>query len=252
MIDGQHISADLLSAYVLGACTEREADAVSEHLAGCRECERALERLRPAREALLGAAATRPAPAYLKDAVMTEVRREAELFSAARAPARAPAALWRPGLWERLRSPLPAVALAASVALVIVVGAAGRELPWAQRPAVEVSYGEVDARQAPGGDALLETQDGRVRLRVAGLPAPGRGRQYQVWLRTGERPPRPARALFSVDAAGAGDVVLPLGHRGRRCGPRDLRAARRVRAALSRAHRARPDLIYVGARPGGT
>lgn len=210
MIDTPHTYPDLLGAYLLGACSEAEAQEVRLHLAGCGDCARALERMRPAREALLGAAPQRRAPDHLKDAVMAEVRREAELFAAAGTSARATVEPRRPRLWERLRSPLPAVALAASLALVTVVGVAGvlREQP---APTAHVRYGEVDVRLAPGGSARLETQDGRVRLRVAGLPRPGSGREYQVWLRAGEGPERPTRALFTVDADGSGAVVLPAG-----------------------------------------
>jgi len=206
----EHISPDLQSAYLLGACTEGEARVAREHLTGCNACAHSLDQLRPAREALLEAAPVRSAPAYLKDAVMAEVRREAELFDAAKAPASTPAA--RPRLWERLRSPLPALGLAAAAALavVVVVGVTG-SAPGPLAPTVTVSDGEVDSRRAPGGNARLETEDGRVRLSVAGLPGPGPGRRYQVWLRTGERPPRSAQALFSVDAKGSASVVLPEG-----------------------------------------
>ena len=201
----EHISPDLQSAYLLGACTEGEARVAREHLTGCNACAHSLDQLRPAREALLEAAPVRSAPAYLKDAVMAEVRREAELFDAAKAPASTPAA--RPRLWERLRSPLPALGLAAAAALAVVVGVTG-SAPGPLAPTVTVSDGEVDSRRAPGGNARLETEDGRVRLSVAGLPGPGPGRRYQVWLRTGERPPRSAQALFSVDAKGSASVVL--------------------------------------------
>lgn len=204
----EHIPPDVQSSYLLGACTEPEARAVRAHLARCDGCAQALAQLRPAREALLEAAPARPAPAHLKHAVMAEVRREAELFGAIRAPASAPVA--RPRLWERLRSPLPAFGLAAVAALVVVFGVTGLGRgPLA--PTVAVSNGEVDARRAPGGSARLETVEGTVSLSVAGLPAPGPGRRYQVWLRTGERPPRSARALFSVDAQGSASVVLPEG-----------------------------------------
>lgn len=208
MSASEHISPDLQSAYVLGACTDEEAQHAREHLVCCSACAQAVEQLRPAREALLEAAPTRSAPAYLKQAVMAEVRREAELFGAVEAPASAAPA--RPRVWQRLRAPLPALGLAAAAALVVVIGLAGSgQGPLA--PAVTVSDGEVDARLAPGGDARIETVNGRVRLSVAGLPEAGPGRRYQVWLRSGERPPRSARLLFSVDADGSASVVLPEG-----------------------------------------
>ena len=235
----EHISPDLQSAYLLGACTEGEARVAREHLTGCNACARSLDQLRPARAALLEAAPVRSAPAHLKDAVMAEVRREAELFDAAKAPASNPAA--RPRLWERLRSPLPALGLAAAAALVVVVGVTG-SVPGPLAPTVTVSDGEVDSRRAPRGNARLETEDGRVRLSVAGLPGPG------------PRPPVSGLAAHRRAAAALGaSAVLGRcqglrerraarrhGRRGHRA--RDLRAGWRVGAAVPGADRRGSDL----------
>lgn len=206
----EHIPPELQSAYVLGACTDEEAQQARAHLAGCSSCADALDRLRPVRQALLEAAPVRHGPVYLKDAVLAEVRREAALFDAARAPAPKAVVPRPPRLWERLRLPAPAFAVAAAAAIGIGIGVAGSG-QGQLAPTTTVSYGQVDPRRAPQGNARLETADGRVRLSVAGLPEPGRGRRYQVWLRTGERPPRPAQALFSVDRLGSASVVLPEG-----------------------------------------
>ena len=49
---------------------------------------------------------------------------------------------------------------------------------------------------------LVAVHDDEARLRVSGLPAPGEGRLYEVWMVSGSGPPKPAGVRFSVDANG--------------------------------------------------
>lgn len=208
---------ELVGSYLLGSCTEDEAAAVERHLGTCRECAREVEQLRPARDALLVAVTrVRPSPA-LKARVMAAVEDEARLFAAASSPvARTPADRGaatppraRRARWlDRWRAPVPAWALACCLIALLAVGAlvaVGLERgPAAGREIVA----RVDARQAPGARARIRITSDDATLTVRGLPAPGRGRTYQVWLVTGAAGPHPTRALFGVDA-GRASVALP-------------------------------------------
>ncbi|MDQ3849020.1 MAG: anti-sigma factor, partial [Actinomycetota bacterium] len=63
----------------------------------------------------------------------------------------------------------------------------------------------------PGASAQLRIADRRAQLVVAGLPAPPRGRIYQVWLKhAGTRQaPEPTPVLFSVTRDGRASVAVP-------------------------------------------
>ena len=70
----------------------------------------------------------------------------------------------------------------------------------------------IDAQvRTPGGSAQIVVEGDRARLVVRGLPDPGRGRVYEVWLRNGTGAPRPTASLFSVDRTGAGETSVPGG-----------------------------------------
>jgi hypothetical protein len=62
--------------------------------------------------------------------------------------------------------------------------------------------------------AQLRLASGHGELVVQRMPAPPGGHIYEVWLKRGEHVPTPTRALFSVTAAGAGDVAVPGDLRG--------------------------------------
>jgi hypothetical protein len=68
--------------------------------------------------------------------------------------------------------------------------------------------------QASVGSAELRLTGNRGELIVHHLPAPAPGRIYEVWLQRGRRTPSPTSALFSVTAAGTGDVDVPGSLRG--------------------------------------
>lgn len=203
--------AEELGAWVLGACGPAEADAMREHLAACASCREQEARLRPARDALLAAPRPVMPSAAVKAAVMRDVRREAQLLGAARAPDRAhPTSARSAGRrgprWTSL-VPRPALALACSLLLAGAVGAMVVGGAPFDRPTAVVA--EVDPALAPRGSARVEVRGGRARLEADGLPAPGRGRAYQVWVRSGQGAPRPTTARFTVDALGSATVEVP-------------------------------------------
>jgi hypothetical protein len=209
---------ELLGAYLLGACTGDEADAMRDHIADCQACASEAAELTLARDALLSVTPTRTAPAQLKERVMAQVRADAELFAAAggrRADApHVPAAAERAGFGARLRSwlraPIP-LATAAACALALVVGGV---LIGSQVGSDDGGGGTrtvLGKVTAPGGQARLVVDDsGSAQLVVSRLPDPGRNRVYQVWLmRSGEPKPVPTNALFSVAADGSGRAAVP-------------------------------------------
>lgn len=211
--------SDLLGAYALGACTPREQEDVREHLHSCAACTTDLLELGAAREALLTAVPPASAPPELKSRVMSQVRADAELFAAARARESGGAHVPPPahpregGRFGRLRTRVPLAAAAASaVVLALGAGALGAALLGGGDGggAPRTISAKVNQGQAPGASAqLVVDQAGGSRLVVDGLPAPGRGRVYQVWLRSGHGTPRPAGALFAVDRTGAGQATVP-------------------------------------------
>ena len=210
---------ELLGAYVLGACTPDEQDGMREHMQHCATCTAELLELGAAREALLMSVPRATSPPELKSRVMQQVRADAELFSAAKAREGGPApraADPKPERRERRswwRMPVP-LAVAGACAVVLAVGGVlGGTLVGGEdggSPATRTVSAQVDSAQAPGGSArLVVSENGGSRLVVDGMPSPGSGRVYEVWLVSGEGPPRPAGALFSVDHAGRGSAAVP-------------------------------------------
>jgi anti-sigma-K factor RskA len=208
---------ELVASYLLGSCTESEAADLEQHLESCPKCARAVEQLRPSRDALLVAVPpVSPSPA-LKARVMAAVDAEARLFAAARSPVeRTPAdrSTETPGgerrrRWlDRWRAPVPAWALGCCLIALLALGAlVATGLDRGPAPGREI-VARVDARQAPAGRATIRITSADATLNVQRFPAPGRGRVYQVWLVTGATAPRPTRAMFGVDA-GRASVDLP-------------------------------------------
>ena len=211
---GECPSRDLAAAYVLGALPDGEGEAYARHLVACGRCERDVAELQVVADVLPAAALPLEAPAELKDRVMSVVRAEAELLRAAGPSADRPAGsrMRRPRWLVSLR-PLPAAALAA-VLLALGLGT-GALLTGGEDPQRSVRA-VVDRRAAPGARAQLRVGDQGATLVVAGLPAPPRGRIYQVWLDdvSDRRPPRPTEVLFSVNRSGRATVDVPSDLRG--------------------------------------
>lgn len=202
-------SRDVAAAYVLGALPDGEGEAYARHLVTCARCEHEVQELQFVADVLPATAVPLEAPAALKDRVMSVVRAESELLRAAGPAADRPvgAKVRRPRWLVSLR-PLPAAALAAVlVALGLGTGTllTGDEDPQRSLRAV------VDRQAAPGARAELRVGDQGGELVVAGLPAPPRGRIYQVWLDdvSDRQPPKPTHVLFSVNRHGRASVDVP-------------------------------------------
>jgi hypothetical protein len=190
-----------VAAYALRALPEAEATAFERHLADCAACRSELEGLASAVAALPGSVPPRAAPPGLRERVMADVRREAELLRAAGPEADT----WR-GERRRRRAPrwaIPALA-AAAAALAFVIGVAvGGGGPGSRTVPVAATG------PARGTEARILVEDGHVSLTARRLPPPPRGRVYMVWLKPHGGAPRPTSALFVPRADGTAQVAVP-------------------------------------------
>jgi anti-sigma-K factor RskA len=193
--------ADDVGPYLLGALSALEEQAFERHLDECERCQRDVERLRHAADALPRAVTPHEPPPSLKASLMEVVERETER----------PRAVARPGLLERLAARLrarPAVAWAAAACVVGI--AAGYGISLATTDAGDRTVlAQVDARRLPGAAARLVVLEGEREavLRVSGMPPLERDRVYQVWLQRDGRVT--SQALFAVGADGRGAAAVP-------------------------------------------
>lgn len=195
---------DAAGAYVLGAMPPEEAAAYAEHIAQCPVCRAEVDGLAPAVAALPASVPPVAAPRALRDRLMAEVRREAELLAAAGGEADRPepaATRRRRPAWLGWRVPaLSAAALLVGLAAglgVANLGGGTRTVP------VQV------ARSAGGAKARLVIADGHATLEADALPPPPDNRIYQVWLKPPGGNPQPTDALFAPRADGTAAVAVP-------------------------------------------
>ena len=194
---------EAVGAYVLDALPELEAEVFERHMLRCDDCREQVERLQPSVDALPRAVPQLPAPPDLKTRLMRQVRDEAAADAAVRR--RSTRRAWRPSL-----------AWSTALACAVVVGfAAYGVFELAQGPSRQTVSAMVDIHRLAGAaSAKLEVLNGgdQAILRVHGLPSPGAGRVYQVWLKRGERI-QPA-TTFTVNRSGYGSAGIPEGTHG--------------------------------------
>ena len=199
---------DATGAYVLGALDQVERAAFEEHLAGCPACREEVDQLLPAAQALPISVDPLAPPPALKARIMAEVEREASLLAAAgpEADRPAPAAPERRRRRFSLRVPRLAPAAVAAVLLVvgIAIGVGASQL--SNEPERTVA---AQVSGAPGATVSLELSGDEGRLMARGLPAPPRGRVYQVWLKRAGHAPEPTAALFVPSRDGAATASVP-------------------------------------------
>jgi hypothetical protein len=174
-----------------------EREDFEEHLSTCATCRQEVDELRPAAEALPMASPLMTPPPALKDRIMAEVEREAELLGAAGAGADRPARTER----RRHGSWLGGWRLAPVAAGLLVAGVlAGTTLGGP----------ETATYAFEGQDARLEVEGDQARLVAEGLPAPPEGRVYEVWLMPeGSDTPRPTDVLFTPRGDGSAVAAIP-------------------------------------------
>jgi len=195
---------EAVGAYVLDALPELEAEVFERHMLRCDDCREQVERLQPSVDALPRAVPQVPAPPGLKSRLMADVRADVA-EEAARDRAARRRFSWRPSLtWA-----------AAAASAVVVAFAAYGVYELAQGSSEQTVSAMVDThRLAQNASAKLDVLDDgdQAILHVEGLPSPGPGRVYQVWLKRGERF-EPVSA-FNVDAKGSGSAAIPQGTHG--------------------------------------
>lgn len=203
--------ADAVGAYLLGALEPDEGRGFEEHLVSCPVCRRDVEELRVAADALPVSVPLVTPPAALKDRIMSVVRSEAELLAAAGSRADVPAAepapsggerrrWWSPGAWLRR----PGVALACAAVLVAGGAIAGIALTGGEDTRTVVAQ-----TLSPQAEVRLEIGEDAATLVAHHMPAPPRGRIYQVWLKRPGRDPEPTSVLWSTRGDGSAEVAVP-------------------------------------------
>jgi anti-sigma-K factor RskA len=191
---------DFAGAYVLGAMAVAEREAFEAHLSNCAACRREVDELRPAAEALPMASPLMVPPPALKDRIMAEVEREAELLGAAGAGADRPARTERRRFGWLSGWRLAPVAAALLVAGVLV----GTSLGGADSRTVSADV------QAPGATASIEIEGDSAMLVAENLPTPPEGRIYEVWLMPeGSDTPEPTDVLFTPRGDGSAAAAIP-------------------------------------------
>jgi anti-sigma-K factor RskA len=190
--------AEEAGAYVLGAMPSRERDEFEAHMATCAVCREEVDELRPAAEALPMASPPMLAPPELKDRIMAEVEREAALLAQAGPRADRPerARRERRGLGWLGGWRLAPVAAALLIAGVLVGTALSG--PDSRTYAFE------------GQAARLEVEGDQATLVASDLPAPPRGRVYEVWVMPkGSDTPEPTDVLFTPRGDGSAVAAIP-------------------------------------------
>jgi anti-sigma-K factor RskA len=198
---------DAAAAYLLGALPEDERAGFEAHLDGCPDCRGELEELRVAAEALPVAAPPMRPPPALKARIMAEVEREAALLRSAGPEADRPAPRRERRRWWRFTLPTPAVAALACATLLVGLGV-GALLFGSSDNGHTVPFQKGQTLSA-NASAELDVTGNSAMLVARGLPAPGSGRVYQVWIQHDGGPPEPTAALFTPRADGSATASVP-------------------------------------------
>ena len=205
-----------LPAYLMGTAEPEEAEMVRAHLEGCSSCQRAARRTQRALGAVpLGADEASP-PALLRERILAAAAGLPHVSSSYAKRGRA------------MRLPLPKVrlwppqtpSLRAGVAAVAIIAFAlggglglglGRALtPTPPEPAtaiVQHSLSGTGAMAGAQGRVYELRQQGLTLVEFTGLPQPGQGRIFELWLISKDGHPDPG-AVFPPDSGGGHVVVL--------------------------------------------
>jgi anti-sigma-K factor RskA len=186
-----------VAPYVLGALPADEHEAFLVHLQSCAVCREEVAALQTVVATLPAAVPRHAAPAHLKQRVMAEVGREAQLLGT-RAPQRDRAAAVASRRWTPVLAPF-ALGLAVIAALAIVLGGGGGGA------GTRVIHASVSA---PGASAYVRVSSGHAELTLANMPQTQPGRIYEVWVKRAGAP-QPTDALFTVTSRGAATVGVP-------------------------------------------
>ncbi len=193
------------AAYVLTALEEREFESYRAHLDGCAGCREEILKLQPVADSLALAVARVQAPESMRARVMATVHAEAELLHAAGHEADRPMRARARFRWGF--APSFATAAAGVLAVGVVIGALVFDSGSTHRARVIQASVLIPGHRATA--ALQVADESHIQLVVENMPAPPRGRIYEVWLARGAQPPEPTDARFSVTARGDSSVGIP-------------------------------------------
>jgi anti-sigma factor RsiW len=195
--------SDTAAAYVLGAMAVAERQEFEAHLSTCEVCREEVDELRPAAEALPMASPLLAPPPELKDRIMAEVEREAELLGAAGAGADRPARTER----RRRGSWLSGWRLAPAVATVLAAGVLAGFVIAGLGDGAQTYQATVDAAQLQGAQAELQVEDGDAVLVAERLPEPRGDEAYQAWIkRPGVEAPEPSVLFLPRNGSAAAAI----------------------------------------------
>ena len=191
-----------VGAYLLGALPELEAEVFERHLEACLDCRRELDELRVASEALPRAVEPVQPPPELKESLMRIVWADAATQEKVQ-PKRRWSLEWLPRLSPAFAAVAAACVLAIGVGIGVGVSQSGGS-------GTKTLTALVDHSRAPSGAATLRLPANRTDalLTVQGLPSPGAGKVYEVWVQRGGTM-EPAGSLFSVGSGGSGSAAIP-------------------------------------------
>ncbi|HSS61198.1 MAG TPA: anti-sigma factor [Candidatus Limnocylindrales bacterium] len=198
----------LVAPWVLGALEPGESEIVRTHIDGCPTCRDLAGRLsRVVGEIPVAVDEVAP-PARLRERVLSAASAP-QVAAAPVAISRRPAATSRPARRPRV---IPVYAAAAIALLALIAGLLAAEAVRAPSPPAQLQatrFTLTGHQQMSGAQATVidDRADGLVLVDFRGLPQPGDGRVYELWLiRTGSNP-LPV-GTFVPDSTGAKIVLV--------------------------------------------
>ncbi|MEN5074403.1 anti-sigma factor [Isoptericola cucumis] len=212
---------ELLPAYALDAVDDLERRVVERLLASDPQARRALDEYR---DVVAAFAVDEAPPAHVRGEVLDRVARTPQAPSPARGAAGTAGAAVPAGARRRRRALVAALAAAAAVAVAVPTTIAvveHRETVRleAQADRVAQMLADPDARLvtgpiAGGGEATALVSGDDVLVSAAGMPDPGEGHDWQLWVVAGDSP-EPAGLMPASSGGvsralvegGAGEVV---------------------------------------------
>lgn len=212
MSDHEEIESSV-AAFVLGALDPDEAIALRSHIDGCPTCRDVAARLGRVVGALPLAVEESVPPPRLRERVLAAARASSRQSGS---PATAPIPLPRakapaPPRMSFIRR-IPAYAVAAVAVLALLIGVVIGQVAHAPQhsPAGQVARFALSGHEGMSGaraSVIDLKSDGLALVDFRGLPQPGSGRVYEVWLIPGTGNPLPV-AVFVPDSNGSKVVLV--------------------------------------------
>jgi hypothetical protein len=201
---------DSVSAWVLGAVDEKEAESIRSHVEGCSSCREVEVRLRRVVGALPLAADEVTPPARLRERVLAAATasRRTSSTTTTRVPIRRPRTQDTP---RRQLPRIPAYAVAAIAVIALFTGVfLDRATYGPPIPPTQVARFTLTGHQGMSGahgNVVDLLGDGLALVDFRGLPQLEAGRVYEVWLiRPGGK--AEAAAVFVPDSNGTKVVLV--------------------------------------------